>query len=273
MPKQNQYSRIIAHIFRAHYRARLKEFVFEREEIVEAAVSLGLKRPQNVGDVVYAFRFRQPFPDEIRSTAPAGKEWVLRKVGNSRYKFVLSVQWTLKPNPALSVIKVPDATPGVISRYALGDEQALLSKLRYNRLVDIFTGLTCYSLQNHLRTSVTNIGQVETDELYIGLDRRGCHYVLPIQAKGGRDRIGAVQIEQDMALCAQKFSTLVCRPLAAQFMSDDVIALFEFEDSDDGVRVREERHYRLVPHEQLTADELARYRQNAGCGSSGDTDA
>jgi hypothetical protein len=260
---QKQYAQIINHIFFAHYRKRLKEFIFEREEIVEAATALGLNRPQNVGDVVYAFRFRQPFPEEIRATAPDGKDWVLRKVGNSRYKFVLSVQWTLTPNPSLSVVKVPDATPGVISRYALGDEQSLLSKLRYNRLVDVFTGLTCYSLQNHLRTSVAGIGQVETDELYIGLDRRGCHYILPIQAKGGRDRIGAVQIEQDMALCAQKFPDLVCRPLAAQFMADDVIALFEFEDGDDGVRVREERHYRLVPHEQLTPDELSRYRQNA----------
>lgn len=188
---------------------------------------------------------------------------MVRKVGQSRYKFVLSAQWALAPNPALSLIKVPDATPGVISRYALGDEQALLARLRYNRLVDLFTGLTCYSLQNHLRTTVKEIGQVETDELYVGLDRRGCHYVLPIQAKGGRDRLGAVQIEQDIALCAEKFPALLCRPLAAQFMDDEVIALFELEDTEDGIRVREERHYRLVPQNKLTAAELARYGQAA----------
>ncbi|MBI5772323.1 MAG: endonuclease [Verrucomicrobia bacterium] len=266
MANEKQYSRIIAFIFQAHYRPGLTELEFEREEIVRAATSLGLERPKNVGDVVYSFRFRQPFPKEIRSTAPANKEWVLRKVGNSRYRFVLAVQWTLSPNTALSVIKVPDATPGVISRYALGDEQALLSKLRYNRLVDLFTGLTCYSLQNHLRTSVADIGQVETDELYVGLDRRGCHYILPIQAKGGRDRLGAVQIEQDIALCAEKFPALVCRPLAAQFMADEVIALFEFEDTEAGVRVREERHYQLVPQEQLTVEELSRYRQASDAG-------
>jgi hypothetical protein len=266
MSNQNQYSLIIAHIFRAHYREGLTEFIFEREEIVAAASALGLERPRNIGDVVYTFRFRKPFPADILSTAPPGQEWVLRKVGQSRYKFVLSTQWTLAPNPVLSVIKVPDATPGVISRYALGDEQALLAKLRYNRLIDLFSGLTCYSLQNHLRTSVADIGQVETDELYVGLDRRGCHYVLPIQAKGGRDRLSAVQIEQDIALCAEKFPNLICRPLAAQFMAEDVIALFEFEDTEDGVRIREERHYQLVPQEQLTADELNRYRQTSGSG-------
>ena len=63
--------------------------------------------------------------------------------------------------------KIPDATPGVISRYAINDEQGLLAKLRYNRLIDIFTGLTCYSLQNHLRTTVPELGQVETDEIYL----------------------------------------------------------------------------------------------------------
>ena len=46
-------------------------------------------------------------------------------------------------------IKIPDATPGIVQKYALADEQALLAKLRYNRLLDIFTGVTCYSLQNH----------------------------------------------------------------------------------------------------------------------------
>jgi hypothetical protein len=71
--------------------------------------------------------------------------------------------------------KVPDSTPGVIAMYALSDEQALLAKLRYNRLIDIFTGVACYSLQSHLRTSVRTLGQVETDEIYIGLDKRGAH--------------------------------------------------------------------------------------------------
>ena len=77
-----------------------------------------------------------------------------------------------------------------------------------------------------------------------------------------------MQIEQDIALCAEKFPALICRPLAAQFMAGQVIALFEFEDTEDGVRVREERHYQLVPQEQLTTDELNRYRQAADGGSA-----
>ena len=157
--------------------------------------------------------------------------------------------------------KLPDATPGIIDKYTLSDEQALLAKLRYNRLIDVFTGLTCYSLQNHLRTTAPNVGQVEIDEIYIGLDKRGVHYVLPVEAKGGSDRIGVVQIEQDFAVCGAKFPNLICRLIAAQFMEDDLIALFEFERTREGIEVSAEKHYRLVQPEEVTTQELATYQQ------------
>ncbi len=152
-----------------------------------------------------------------------------------------------------------DATPGVIAKYSMNDEQSLLAKLRYNRLVDIFTGLTCYSLQNHLRTTLRDGSQVETDEIYIGLDKRGAHYILPVQAKGGKDRIGVVQIEQDFELCALKFPPLICRAIAAQFMADNLIALFEFEQSNGEIKVASEKHYRLIRPDELSPEELQSY--------------
>ena len=133
--------------------------------------------------------------------------------------------------------------------------------LRYNRLVDIFTGLTCYSLQNHLRTTVTGLGQVETDEIYIGIDTHGAHYILPVQAKGGKDRQNQVQIEQDFALAAEHFPNLICRPIAAQFMDEGVIALFELVREDGRLAQRAESHYRLVPPDDLSDEELQCYRQ------------
>jgi hypothetical protein len=158
--------------------------------------------------------------------------------------------------------KIPDATPGIIAKYALNDEQALLAKVRYNRLLDVFTGVTCYSLQNHLRTTVPNVGQIETDELYVGVDKHGAHYVLPVQAKGGRDKLGIVQIEQGLALCAAKYPHLVPRAIACQFLANEVIAMFEFAEGDAGVGVVTERHYVLVPPEEIGAEELARYSQS-----------
>ncbi len=145
--------------------------------------------------------------------------------------------------------------------YALNDEQAVLAKLRYNRLLDIFTGVTCYSLQNHLRTAVKGIGQIETDEIYIGIDKRGAHYIIPIQAKGHKDKISTIQIEQDIEMCADKFPNLLCRPVAAQFMADDLIALFEFERQKSKIAVITEKHYKLVPPEEIEAADLEAYRK------------
>ncbi len=142
----------------------------------------------------------------------------------------------------------------------MNDEQALLAKVRYNRLIDIFTGLTCYSIQNHLRTTVPDMGQVETDEIYIGLDKRGVHYILPVQANGGSDKLGVVQIEQDFAVGSSKFPNLICKPIAAQFMANGAIALFEFELTEQGIAITTEKHYHLVGSDELSQEELEIYK-------------
>jgi hypothetical protein len=238
----------------------MRQVDFERDDIVKFARQLKIALPKNLGDVIYSFRFRTALPETIQQLAPKGDAWVIRLAGCGQYRFVLLPDTPLAPNPNMAVTKVPDATPGVVAKYAFDDEQALLAKVRYNRLLDIFTGVACYSLQNHLRTTVPGIGQVETDELYVGVDKKGVHYVFPIQAKAGKDRLSIVQVEQDSAVCADKWPSLVCRPIAAQFMREDVIALFELEESENGFGIVSEKHYRLVPPEEVTDADLAAYR-------------
>lgn len=256
----NRYTQILEKIFFARYKAGDEVVPFQRDEIEAAAAQLGIKLPKNIGDVVYSFRFRNELPESIRSTAPENKSWVIKLAGKALYKFVAERQWTIEPNLSLIRIKVPDATPGIISRYALDDEQALLALVRYNRLVDIFTGVASYSLQTHLRTTVSGIGQVEVDELYVGLDRRGAHFVFPVQAKGGKDRMSTVQIEQDIAMCIEKFPRLVCRPLGTQFLPDGGVAIMEFASTQEGIRLVGERHYQLVPKAEVTDSDIDLYR-------------
>lgn len=74
------------------------------------------------------------------------------------------------------------------------------------------------------------------------------------------NRLGIVQIEQDFALGAVKFPQLICRPLAAQFIENNLIALFSFEEGENGVGLSDERHYRLVPPEHMTDEDLVTYR-------------
>jgi len=261
MTEQNRYSAIIERIFLTKFKRGMSDVEFRREEIEKVAKQLKIKLPKNLGDLIYSFRYRTPLPESVRSTAAQGKAWIIRPAGKAKYRFALVNDKPLIPNESLTTTKVPDSTPGVISKYALSDEQALLAKVRYNRLVDIFTGVACYSLQNHLRTTVSGMGQVETDEIYIGVDKRGVQYVFPVQAKGGKDSLNVVQIEQDIAMCGEKSPSLISRPLGAQFMSNDVIALFEFESADQGVGIASERHYKLVPPDDVTEDDLRRYRQ------------
>ncbi|MDX1992354.1 MAG: endonuclease [bacterium] len=259
--EQNRYNQIIERIFFDHYVEGAEEVLFERTDIERVAQSLGINLPKNLGDVIYSFRYRTLLPQTIGSKAPEGKTWIIRPAGRALYKFVAVIDRPLVPQELLAQTKIPDATPGIVAKYSLNDEQALLAKVRYNRLIDIFTGVTCYSLQNHLRTTVSGLGQVETDEIYVGIDRRGAQYVFPVQAKGGVDRLSIVQIEQDFAVCAQKFPNLICRAIAAQFMEDEVIALFRFEMGEEGVRLIDEKHYRLVPPDAITPVDLNTYSQ------------
>ena len=157
MPDQQaDYDRIIEHVFFTHYRKHLTTFSFDRSEIGEAAIGCGIPIPKNIGDVIYSFRHRRALPGSVLATAP-GRSWVIENDGRARYRFSMRDVLELVPNPIGSVTRIPDATPGIIKMHAKGDEQALLARLRYNRLLDIFTGIACYSLQSHLRTTVGGV--------------------------------------------------------------------------------------------------------------------
>ena len=257
----NRYAAIIERIFLDRYSDGDISIGFQRQDIIEAAQALEIDLPLNLGDVIYSFRYRTPLPSSIQALAAEGEMWVIRPAGRGLYQFSLVPILNLAPNRNLEITKVPDSTPGVVVKYSQGDEQSLLARLRYNRVMDIATGLTCYSLQNHFRTSIPNIGQVETDEIYVGIDKRGAHYVIPVQAKSGTDSLSIVQIEQDFDVCEARFPSLIAKPIGAQFIDDQTVAIFEFERSDEGIRVSAERHYQLVEPDQVTEGDLQTYRQ------------
>ncbi|QIG53906.1 endonuclease [Altererythrobacter sp. BO-6] len=256
----SRYSQLVESIFFDHYAEGVTEFEFNRRELETNAEDLGIKLPRNLGDVIYSIRYRTALPASVLATQPDGKAWIIEGAGRAIYRFRLVSANRVTPRTDLVRTAIPDATPEIIRAYALDDEQALLAIVRYNRLIDIFLGLTTYSLQNHLRTTVTGIGQIEIDELYVGLDRHGCHYVIPVQAKGGKDQIGIVQTTQDIRWVEQKFPDMRCRAIAAQFMDGGIVALFELTLQDDEVRVVQERHYQLVPSDQLDRAAIRNYQ-------------
>ena len=255
-----KYDDIISGIFFDRYEAGATSVRFERNDLATKAHQLEIAIPKNLGDIIYTYKYRKRLPQEIINTAPESFYWRIKNVGTAQYEFVLTQgSEFVEIDTMLATIKIPDGTPSIVKKYSISDEQALLAIVRYNRLVDIFLGVTCYSLQNHLRTTVTGIGQVETDEIYVGIDKAGQQYIIPVQAKGGTDKLGISQIEQDLALCAEKYPELICRSIACQFVTRDIVAMFEFAIEEQRIVKVNERHYKIVEATEISGDDLRAY--------------
>jgi hypothetical protein len=269
--KKGVYAKTICQVFDDHYEPGINRFEFTRSELAKAAKAAGLDvtgdeelGKKNLGDIIYTFRFRQDFPPSIKSKAPSGKMWIITGKGDALYEFRLITIPTLAADPSWFITKLHDATPEIVRRFDLSDEQALLARIRYNRLVDLFCRCVAHSLQNHLRTKVEAIGQIEIDELYVGANRQGQHFIIPVQAKKGKDRLGVSQLMQDLEYCRICHPEMQARALGAQLMKHregertfDKIVMFEFEcrDQPDDVIISKigERHFVLLPYGEITS--------------------
>ena len=266
--KEKVYRTVVLGLFEKHYKGRGESFDFAQNEYDAICKDKGVSQIGNKPDLVYQYRFRRPLPPEIEAEQRKGRKWVIELAGKGKYKFVLRKLKWITPTDGLVEIKVPDQTPEIIKQYARTDEQALLARVRYNRLIDVFLGITTCSLQNHLRATVKALkgSQIEIDELYIGLNSTGTHFVVPVQAKSGADNLAAVQARQDLLYCAEQFPHAACKAVSAQFVDThkedkDYIVLFEvaLEGPEEVVLVRE-RRYRLVNRKEISTADLDFYK-------------
>lgn len=259
--KVQMYAPIITQIFLNHYAEGVSEFEFNRSEINAVAGEKQISLPKNLGDLLYSYRYRRDLPPEILELTPDGRSWIILGAGTGKYRFVLGEWPAIVPQEGREQIKMYDSTPEVIRKYAKKDEQAALARVRYNRLVDTFLGITSYSLQNHLRTSVKAFGQIEIDELYVGVSQSGAQYVVPVQAKVDNDRHSVVQTLQDAEYCRETYPSLVRRCVSAHFLrAQEVIVMFELSVTGYEVKIRNERHYKLVDSKSISDAELRAYR-------------
>lgn len=152
------------------------------------------------------------------------------------------------PNDLLANL-VPDATPAIILEYTGDDEQGILARIRYNRLLDVFLQITCYHLQNQFKTVIKNKGSCEIDDLYVGLNTNGVQFVIPVEAKSANDRLNKTQIVQMIDFAKARYPTLTLRPVGVQEMKDGSLAFVEFQPANhpDDIKIKEVRRYKLVP--------------------------
>ena len=171
----------------------------------------------------------------------------------------------ITPSPVKYRLSLADETPSVVARYIRDEKHLLLAKVRHNRLIDRFFNTVATSIQQHVRDQLPGFGQIEIDEVYVAVNNTGNQFEIPVQANGGSDQIGIVQVMQDLALCRKAFPLLTPRLVAVQFVKDETgetIVMFELIEKDGELLVADEKQYRLVPANQIGEEDLANYRRD-----------
>lgn len=228
----SQYDEVILEVFLRHYQEGTERLPFRKDELAEICTKHGIT-VRNVPDIIYTYRARRALPEQILATG----HWAIEPAGRGAYAFRL-----LRNPPHFEIrfadyapIDIYNAIPEVVEGLLRQDEQSLLTLVLYNRLADIFTGLTCFHIQNHYRSFVKGMGEVELDALYVGVDKTGALFVLPIEAKSQAENemIGRVQVSQMAKLVRQDFPALRRRILAVKGLADGTVVLIEFDDHKD----------------------------------------
>jgi hypothetical protein len=226
-----------------------------RDAIAEVARKSAGYKENNVADLRYQYTSgRRALPEAINRYGP----WMISGRGKARYAFVkLAASPDIKIQADLLTILLPDATPEIVVEYAGTDEQGILAKVHYNRLLDIFLQITCYHLQNHWRTSIKGKGQCEIDDLYVGLDIDGKQFVVPVEAKCASDRLSKTQIVQMIDFARDRYPSLIMRPVGVQEMKDHSLVLIEFTPAihPDEIKIKEMRRYKLVPMSDIPREQ------------------
>jgi hypothetical protein len=257
-PSQENRDEVINRVFQRNYVAGATEVLFTMDQIRDAIAEVARNSPgykeNNVADVRYQYTSgRRGLPSAIQALG----HWMIVGRGKARYAFVkLSTSTELSLPEDLATILLPDATPEIVLQYAGSDEQGLLAKVLYNRLLDIFLRITCYHLQNHWRTAVKGKGQCEIDDLYVGLDINGKQFVVPVEAKSSNDRLSKTQIAQMIDFAQERYPKLIMRPVGVQENKDGSIVLVEFTPADhpDEIKIKELRRYKLVAMAEVPLD-------------------
>jgi hypothetical protein len=228
----SEYDQVILEVFERHYQQGQDRLVFRKDELAEACVKHGIT-VRNMPDVIYTYRARRKLPEDILAKG----HWAIEPCGKGVYAFRLlrNPSHVVVPFGDYAPVDIYNAIPEIVAGLLRRDEQSLLTKLLYNRLIDIFTGITCFHIQNHYRSSVNGVGEVELDAIYAGVDKAGTLFIIPIEAKsqGENEMIGRIQIAHMAKLVRQDFPSLQRRILAAKALPDGTIGLVEFDDREE----------------------------------------
>jgi len=134
--------------------------------------------------------------------------------------------------------------------------------VRYNSLIDIFLGLTAFSLHSKVVASIQS-ELIEIEELYIGLDQRDCRYAIPVQTAGQDERISGSRAAEHIEFVEKKFRGMRTIAVGAKLIDERTVALFELRLEDDKIKVVKEKHYALMPPNPLRREKISDHHQES----------
>lgn len=168
----------------------------------------------------------------------------------------------LIPSDLYFRLNLPDETPAIVILHALDEKQLLLARVRHNRLIDRFFNVIATPIQTAWRSA----GKVEIDEIDVATSNSGKRFAVMVDADSGMMSRSVVALRREFAACKKAFPSLTARSVAVQFLRDasdeETIVMFELVETDDGIAVVDQKHYRLVPAKQIGSDDLERYRRS-----------
>ncbi len=218
------YRSIMLFVFRnATHDPTTGDLLFTQADLRKAAERLNLE-VRNFPDLTYNLRSRSPLPPEI---VAAGYTTIAIR-GRGKYALVTAADKVEVPSET-DVLQVSTKPIPVAIRDILGaDEQGILSAMRYMDLVSDFMGTRAYHLQGHLRTSGSFGQQVEADDVWVAQYGDKSRSILPIEAKGPRERLGLHQMMSTVDAVLKKIPGFPVVPLAVQLEANGLVALIEF---------------------------------------------
>ena len=226
------YKSILIAVFRSKAPdPKTGDILFTQSDLRAAAEKLGLE-VRNFPDLTYNLRSRAPLPDEILK---AGYSTIAIR-GRGRYALVRGDDKVTIPERT-SIIEVStNPIPKAVRDLLRDDEQSVLSAIGYMDVISDFMSTKAYRLQGHLRTTGSLGQQVEADDIWV-VEERGSRTILPVEAKGPRERLGRQQMLSTLDAVLSKIPGVRAVPLAVQLEPSGHLLVVAFEYTKQGRKI------------------------------------
>lgn len=140
------------------------------------------------------------------------------------------------PNRLSKRQAVPNLLPRIVEEYISDERQFLLSQLRYNRLLDLYSGMVCFPVYSTSRLA---------DEIFVGIDQMERPHVFLVQASTGNRPLRISHVKSCFDSFVTEYQSALIRSIVLQVVTLNILALLEFQ-VERTARLVGEKHYQIV---------------------------